>query len=135
MPVSPADVRVQCSASGLGLFALRDIPARRRILEYTGEIISEEEADRRRGKYLFDLGDGHAIDGRSRANLARYVNHSCDPNAIAYITGRRVWVWSKHRIRAGEEITIDYGPAYFDEHIRPKGCRCAACRPGRGRLT
>jgi SET domain-containing protein len=107
------------------------VPARRRIIEYTGELISDEEADRRRGKYLFDLGDGLCLDGRARSNPARYVNHSCRPNATAYVSGRRVWVWSRRLIRAGEEITIDYGPAYFDEHIRPRGCRCAACRPGR----
>jgi SET domain-containing protein len=132
MPVTAADLSLKRSATGLGLFALRDIPRGRRIIEYVGELITDKEADRRRGKYLFDLGDGRCIDGRSRANLARYVNHSCRPNATAYVTGRRVWVWSRRRILAGEEITIDYGPAYFDEHIRPKGCRCAACQPGRG---
>jgi SET domain-containing protein len=130
MPVTAADVRVKRSASGLGLFTLRDIPAGRRIVEYTGELISDEEADRRGGKYLFDLQNGFCIDGRPRSNLARYVNHSCRPNATAYVSGRRVWVWSRRKIRAGEEITINYGPAYFDEHIRPKGCRCAKCRRG-----
>jgi SET domain-containing protein len=131
MPVSVADLSLKRSASGLGLFALRDIPARRRVIEYVGELITDEEAGRRRGKYLFDLGDGRAIDGRARSNPARYVNHSCDPNAEAFISGRRVWVWSRRRIRAGEEITIDYGPAYFDEYIRPNGCTCAACSRGR----
>ena len=127
MPVSHTDVRVKRSATGLGLFTLRDIPANRRIVEYVGEVITDEEADRRGGKYLFALGDGRNIDGRARTNLARYVNHSCRPNAVAYISGRRVWVWSRRKIKAGEEITIDYGPTYFDEHIRPRGCKCAAC--------
>ena len=104
-------------------------------IEYTGEVITDEEAERRGGKYLFELGGGRTLDGRPRTNLGRYVNHSCRPNAEAFVSGRRVWVWSKRRIRAGEEVTIDYGPAYFDEHIRPKGCRCAACREGRGRST
>lgn len=129
MPISPADLRVRRSATGLGLFTLRDIPAGKRIVEYVGEIIPDEEAGRRGGKYLFDLGDGRSIDGRSRSNIARYVNHSCRPNAIAYISRSRVWVWSRRRIKAGEEITINYGPSYFDEHIRPKGCRCPSCRP------
>jgi SET domain-containing protein len=128
MPVTAADLSLKRTATGLGLFALRDIPRGRRIIEYLGELITDEEADRRRGKYLFDLGDGYSIDGRARSNLARYFNHSCRPNAIAYITGRRVWVWSRRLIRAGEEITLDYGRAYFDEHIRPKGCKCAVCR-------
>ena len=133
MPVSLADVKVKRAAAGLGLFALQDIPRGRRIVEYTGEVITDEEADRRSGKYLFDLGGGRCLDGRARTNLARYINHSCSPNADAYVMGRRIWVWSRRAIRAGEEITIDYGPTYFDEHIRPQGCRCAECRPARRR--
>jgi len=133
MPVAAADVRVRRSAAGLGLFAESDIPRGRRIVEYAGEVITDEEADRRAGKYLFALGGGRCLDGRARSNLARYVNHSCRPNAEAFIAGRRVWIWSRRRIRAGEEITINYGREYFDEHIRPKGCRCAACQPARGR--
>jgi len=123
---------VRRSATGLGLFALRRIPAGRRIVEYLGTVISDEEADRKGGKYLFDLGGGRALDGQVRDNPARYVNHACRPNAEARITGRRVWVWSTRAIAAGEQITIDYGPAYFDEHIRPVGCKCAACAPPAG---
>jgi SET domain-containing protein len=127
MPVSAEDVKVRRAATGLGLFTLRDIAAGRRIIQYLGDLIDDDEADRRGGKYLFDLGDGRAIDGRARSNLARYVNHSCRPNAVAYIKGSTVWIWSKRRIRAGEEITINYGRLYFDEHIRPNGCKCEAC--------
>lgn len=129
MPVTSEYVKVRRSRTGLGLFALRDIPAGRRLVEYLGTVITDEEADRKGGKYLFDLGDGRTLDGRTRDNPARYVNHSCRPNAEARVTGRRVWVWSLRRIAAGEELTIDYGPAYFDEHIRPKGCQCTACVP------
>lgn len=129
MPITRDDVKVKRSATGLGLFALRRIPAGRRIVEYLGTVITDEEADRKGGKYLFDLGGGRALDGLTRDNPARYVNHSCRPNSEARITGRRVWVWSLSVIGAGEEITIDYGPDYFDEHIRPKGCQCAACAP------
>lgn len=132
MPVRREDLKVKRSSAGLGLFALRPIPAGRRIIEYLGRVISDEEADRKGGKYLFDLGGGLSLDGRARDNPARYVNHSCRPNAEAFVSGRKVWVWSKRAIAAGEEITIDYGPAYFDEHIRPKGCKCAACAPWAG---
>ena len=68
-----------------------------------------------------------SIDGSPRSNTARYINHSCRPNAEAYISGRRVWIWSKRAISAGEEITCDYGKEYFDEHIKPVGCKCEAC--------
>ena len=119
---------VRRTAAGLGLFTLKDIPAGKRIIEYTGPLVTAEEVARRRGKYFFEVDEKYAVDGSPRSNTARYINHSCRPNAEAFVTGRRVWVWSKLGIEAGDEITLDYGEAYFDDYIRPKGCQCAACR-------
>lgn len=76
---------------------------------------------------MFEIDEEYAIDGSARSNIARYINHSCRPNAEAFVTGKRIWIWSRKIIRAGEEITIDYGTDYFDEHIEPKGCRCKKC--------
>jgi SET domain-containing protein len=59
--------------------------------------------------------------------VARYINHSCKPNAEALISGRRVWIWSRKNIKAGEEIAYDYGKEYFDDIIKPMGCRCEKC--------
>jgi SET domain-containing protein len=118
---------VKRSATGLGLFALAPIPAGRRIIEYTGPLVPNAEVEKRRGKYFFGVNSKWAIDGSPRANTARYINHSCRPNAEAVVSGRRVWIWSKREIRAGEEITYDYGREYFDDHIRPAGCRCVKC--------
>jgi hypothetical protein len=118
---------VRRSRSGLGLFALEPIPAGKRIIEYTGPLISNREVERRRGKYFFGINTKWSIDGSPRSNTARYINHSCRPNANAYVTGRRVWIWSKRRIRAGEEITYNYGREYFDDYIKPVGCKCAKC--------
>jgi hypothetical protein len=120
---------VRRAAAGLGLFALRDIKAVRRVIEYTGPIVTAEEVARRRGRYFFEIDEHYAVDGSARTNTARYINHSCAPNAEAFITGKRIWIWSKREIVAGEEVTLDYGEAYFNEYIRPKGCRCAQCRP------
>jgi SET domain-containing protein len=119
---------VKRTLTGLGLFTLEPIPADKRIIEYLGPVISAEEADRRGGKYLFELDEKRAIDGSSRSNTARYINHSCRPNAKGYTSGRRIWIWSLRAIKAGEELTIDYGKEYLDEHI--KRCRCAKCEPG-----
>ncbi len=119
---------VRRTVTGLGLFTLRDIRAGRRIVEYVGPIVTAEEVARRRGKYFFEIDEKLAIDGSPRSNIARYINHSCRPNAEAFITGRRVWVWSKSAIKAGEQITIDYGEAYFNDYIRPNGCKCEKCR-------
>jgi SET domain-containing protein len=119
---------VRRSATGLGLFTLRGIPPGKRIVEYVGPIVTAEEVARRRGRYFFEIDEHYSVDGSARTNTARYLNHSCRPNAEAFVTGRRIWIWSKKNIKAGEEVTLDYGEAYFDSYIRPKGCMCAACR-------
>ncbi len=117
---------VKRTTTGLGLFALQDIPANRRIVEYTGPVLTNEEADEKGGKYLFELDGKRSIDGSSRSNIARYINHACKPNAKGYTTGRHIWIWSLKAIKAGEEITIDYGKEYLDAHIRQ--CKCKTCR-------
>jgi SET domain-containing protein len=118
---------VRRSATGLGLFAAEAIPAQKRLIEYIGSILTYEEANERGGKYLVELDEKYVIDGRARSNIARYINHCCRPNAKAYTSGMRVWIWSLRAIKAGEEITIDYGKEYIDEHIKPRGCKCQAC--------
>ena len=118
---------IKRAATGLGLFAFERIPARKRIIEYVGPLIPNEVVEQSRGKYFFGVNTKWSIDGSARSNTARYINHSCKPNAEAFISGRRVWVWSKRAIEAGEEITINYGTEYFEDQIKPKGCRCKAC--------
>jgi SET domain-containing protein len=119
---------IKRAVTGLGLFAVEDIPAGKRIIEYVGHLITNEEVEKKRGKYFFGVNTKWSIDGRSRSNTARYINHSCRPNAEAFISGHRIWIWSKRGIRAGEEITIHYGKEYFDDHIKPIGCKCEPCR-------
>jgi uncharacterized protein len=120
---------VKRTATGLGLFALQPIPAGKRIIEYIGPLISNREVERKRGKYFFGVDNRWSIDGSPRSNTARYINHSCCPNAEALISGRRVWIWSKRNIKAGEEITYNYGRDYFEDLIKPKGCKCKKCAP------
>jgi SET domain-containing protein len=116
---------VKRTHTGLGLVTLRAIPRGRKIIEYVGPVITTEEANRKGGKYLFELDEDHAVDGSARSNTARYINHSCRPNAKGYTTGRRIWIWSLRAIKPGEEITINYGKEYLDEHIQQ--CKCAKC--------
>ncbi len=117
------------SRTGLGLFATRLIKKGERIVEYTGERISQAEADKRGGQYLFEVTKNITIDGKGRENIGRYINHACSPNAEAVIEGTRVFVYATEPILPGEEIVYDYGKEFFDEYIKPKGCRCIACKP------
>lgn len=120
-------LRVRKSATGLGLFVVDEIPARRFIIEYWGKLVATEVADRVGGKYLFDLENGKTVLGGTRKNIARYVNHACRPNAEVRFVKNRIYIYSTKRIKAGDEVTIDYGKEYHDTYIKPKGCLCKGC--------
>lgn len=124
------DFNVKRTRTGLGLFATRAYVKDDLVIEYTGERITDEEADRRANRYLFEINEKWTIDGSGRENLARYMNHSCKPNCEAEVDeGRkRIFIYAKKRIAPGDELTYDYGTAHFNEYIKPYGCRCEACR-------
>ena len=98
------------------------------MIEYTGALLPTAAADRRGGRYLFQVNSRWTIDGSGRENLSRYINHSCAPNCIAHTRGKRVLIYSRRRISPGEELSYDYGKEYFDEYIKPQGCLCESCR-------
>lgn len=114
---------------GLGLCTLIPITKGTLIIEYTGEKITADEANCRGGQYLFEINDKYTIDGKGRNNLARYINHSCRPNCYPEISEdeKHVYIYAKRAIKAGEELTYDYGKEFWKEYIKPKGCRCAKC--------
>tara|TARA_B100002051_G_C16744333_1_gene646475 strand:+ start:1703 stop:2104 length:402 start_codon:yes stop_codon:yes gene_type:complete len=122
-------VRVGRSSAGLGLYASQEFKKGDLIIEYTGETISTAEADRRGGKYLFELNDKKTIDGKGRDNIARYINHSCRPNCYPELNASetRVFIYAKRKITVGEELTYDYGKDYFEIMLKPMGCRCQKC--------
>ncbi|MFA6254204.1 MAG: SET domain-containing protein [Candidatus Paceibacterota bacterium] len=122
------ELLVKRSNAGLGLFAGEDIPKGICLLEYVGRTISEKEEYTSRSKYLFGVNSKKTIDGQARSNTARYINHSCRPNAEIEIKNGRVWVMSKRNIKSGEEINYDYGREYWNVHIKPNGCRCLKCK-------
>ncbi|MCA9364227.1 SET domain-containing protein-lysine N-methyltransferase [Candidatus Kaiserbacteria bacterium] len=125
----PSQVRVGRSSAGLGLFATQPIAKGDFVIEYTGEKISSDEADRRGGKYLFTLTKDVVIDGTGRENTARYINHACKPNCEAEVDedDMKVRIYARRNIASGEELTYHYGKEYWDDHIKPHGCRCAQC--------
>jgi len=120
-------LKVGRSSAGLGLFALEPIDKGEFVIEYFGEIIPTAEADRRGGRYLFDLSSRRTIDGSTRKNTARYINHSCRPNCETEIKSGKVFIFARKNIKPGEELSYDYGREYFNEYIKPHGCRCSKC--------
>jgi SET domain-containing protein len=104
------------SVHGKGVFALRDISAGERILEYKGRVISWRAAiasQRKRNcedghTFFFELEDGRLIDWSTGGNSARWINHACAPNCFAEQEQGRVFILASCHIAAADEISIDY---------------------------
>jgi uncharacterized protein len=113
-----------------GVYAAEPIPARRKVIEYTGERISRRETARRGLgplTYLFTLDDYWTLDGAVGGSGAELINHSCDPNLYAWNFKGHILYMSRRRIRRGEELTVDYR---FSKKIERVPCCCgsAKCR-------
>ena len=125
-----SDIEVRPSrmeGAGQGLFARRPIAKGDFIVEYTGVRIPTKEANEHQGRYLFEVeGTDWTVDGEPSSSPAKYINHSCDPNAEARVEDEHINMYAVRDIKREEEITIDYGQEYFDEFIKPIGCRCGA---------
>ena len=124
---------------GKGVFATRRIPKGTRLIEYRGERISWEEADRRydddiqpHHTFLFAVDDETVIDGGRRGNDARWINHSCDPNCEAVDEDGRIFIETIRDIERGEELTYDYSYILDEPHTaKVKArypCRCGSPR-------
>jgi SET domain-containing protein len=138
--------------AGSGAFATRPIRKGTRIVEYVGERISHEEADRRydddRGEYahvlLFTVDRHTVIDAGVGGNEARFINHACEPNCEPHIERGRVFIVALRAIAVGEELTYDYclerdgeedpeSEARFACRCGSKRCRGTQLEPRRGR--
>lgn len=126
------DLRVRRSSAGLGLFTESAIPKGACIIEYVGREVSQEESETSKSKYLFEISKKKTVDGKPKWNKAGYINHSCRPNAESEISGGRIFILATRGIKPGEELVYDYGKEYFNEHIKPFGCRCAKCAEKKG---
>eukprot|EP01132_Coremiostelium_polycephalum_P005581 gene5581-6947_t len=117
-----------------GLFANQNIPAKTIVIEYIGEIIRTKVADKREkyylsigitGSYMFKLDEDTVIDSTLKGNLARFINHSCDPNCKAKIVKvddkMKLLIYSKKNINFGEEITYNY---QFPKEDKKIPCLC-----------
>lgn len=120
-------VKRAAKGAGLGLFADELIEKGDYIIDYVGEILPNAQCENHPGKYLFEVGDHFTIDGSSRQNIARYINHACKPNAEVEIEDGEINIYAIQKIAPGDEITYDYGKEYFNEFIKPLGCCCKIC--------
>jgi SET domain-containing protein len=112
---------------GMGGFARVDIRRGKRIIEYIGRKLSKAEGQaelQQQNVYIFTLDDEHDIDGSVSWNLARFLNHSCDPNCEAEIVRGRIWIFARRHIKAGEELTYNYSHGLEGYEERP--CQCGA---------
>ncbi|HTY88140.1 MAG TPA: SET domain-containing protein-lysine N-methyltransferase [Candidatus Acidoferrum sp.] len=112
---------------GTGGFARTDIAAGARVVEYRGERITKNESLRHcldGNPFIFALDEVWDLDGSVTWNQARYLNHSCEPNCEAERIDDRIWIVARRNIRAGEELTFNYG--YGLEDYREHECRCGA---------
>jgi SET domain-containing protein len=124
------------SLTGLGLFATRPIKKHARLMEYKGPILDLADAQRaeaRGNRYLFEVSKHRTIDGTARSNIARYANHSCNPNAESVIWRGRVFIKALRNIKPGEEIVYDYGTDYLKYVIGRSNCKCSRCRRRRAK--
>lgn len=124
-----------------GLFACEQIASDDVIIEYIGEIIRSSIADNREkldalknnfsSSYLFRIDAEKVIDATHCGNLARFINHSCQPNCYAKIiiveNEKRIVIYSKREINLNEEITYDYKFPIENDKI-PCYCGAPTCR-------
>ena len=116
---------------GRGVYSTQFIPRDEKIIEYVGEIIDKEESDQRGNAqhehaqktgdaavYIFTLSKKYDLDGNVPWNIARLINHSCEPNCEAWIDDDRIFIHALRDIELGEELCFDYGFDIdcFEEH-------------------
>jgi SET domain-containing protein len=125
-----ASLRVKKShIQGKGLFTDVPVPARRKLGEFTGERISTREAAKRaRGAKriaIVDVTEREAIDGSVRGGPFQFLNHSCEANLFIRIAYGRVEFYARRNIKAGEELTCDYGLSYHEGEL---ACQCGTAK-------
>jgi SET domain-containing protein len=134
----PFEVR-RSRIQGRGVFATRAIRPGKRLIQYVGQAISHEEADRRyddrNGRhhtFLFVLDDETVLDAKRGGNDARFINHSCEPNCQTVIEDGEIWVEAIKPIAADQELVYDYrfewDDAYEPEDVRYYACRCGSTK-------
>jgi hypothetical protein len=142
-PTNPRRIQVRrSSVHGKGVYALQDIAAGDRLIEYLGEIISWEEAQARHPHdpanpnhtFYFHIDESRVIDALYGGNSSRWINHACEPNCEADEQDGRIFIKALRDIAAGEELNYDYGLIIDERYTKklkaeyPCWCGAANCR-------
>ncbi|KAI8989151.1 hypothetical protein BD414DRAFT_514827 [Trametes punicea] len=123
-----------------GLYAMEKISRGEMVIEYVGEVIRAQVADKREkayerqgigSSYLFRIDEDLVVDATKKGNLGRLINHSCDPNCTAKIITisgeKKIVIYAKQDIELGSEITYDYHFPIEQDKI-PCLCGSSKCR-------
>ena len=142
-------IRRQSPIHGNGVFAASDLPKGARVIEYKGRRLTHAQANRMYANdsesghtFLFTLNTKYLIDGGDGGNDARWINHSCAPNCEAWVIENkqgdrlrdRVVIETRRAIRAGEELTYDYGIT-LEERQTPRLKKIWECKCGSKKCT
>jgi SET domain-containing protein len=126
----PRIARRKSSVHGDGVFAVEAIRQGTRIIDYAGELIRADESEAREDRYsaegciwVFRVNKAWSRDAHVDGNIARFINHACEPNCYFEVVDKTIWIRARRDIRRGEELTYDYKTT-GNRHIP---CRC---RPG-----
>lgn len=133
------------SIHGNGVFAAEPIAEGEQIVRYKGRLLRHAEVDEIYGEipddghtFLFTINDKYVVDANVDGNVARWINHSCDPNCEAVIheyegkgrRGDKIWIEAIRDIADGEELTYNYGITLDRPHTAAEkklwACRCGA---------
>jgi SET domain-containing protein len=135
----------QSAIHGNGVFATEAIAKGERVIRYKGKLRTHDEVDAVYAEaadnghtFLFTLNDKYVIDANVEGNVARWINHSCNPNCEAVYeesdSGKkrkdRIYIEAMRDIAAGEELSYNYGITLVDAHTAKQkaiwACRCGA---------
>ncbi|XP_059469173.1 histone-lysine N-methyltransferase, H3 lysine-36 specific isoform X2 [Neocloeon triangulifer] len=137
---APTELKLM-GAKGWGLTAQEDLKKGTFVVEYVGEVVNKEEFQRRKRGYIenkekhfyfLELGGNHYIDAKFKGNLSRFINHSCEPNCQSshwnVLGERRVGLFTLRDVRAGEELTFNYGWKLDGTNTQQCLCNTESCK-------
>ena len=123
--------RKKSGINNLGLFAKGDINKGEKVIEYKGrkfthkQVEENDRFDNSKAIYLFTLNERYVLDGDTKTNTAKYINHSCNPNCEVDIINGKIWIIAIKDIKKGDELSYDYGFGY-DADFRQFPCKCGS---------